>query len=132
MNRIQINGDWYIKEDQLVEIKNVPQNLIDEDNIIHAKSCLYESDNYAWEATLIRKDNSDTYYDGVDIKFTDKRIKPFKEEYWDNISWIIDIYNNFPTGESSLSALESMDINGVQIFREFIGYLIKIGWIKNQ
>ena len=132
MNRIQINGDWYIKEDQLVEIKNVPQNLIDEDDIIHAKSCLYESDNYAWEAMLIRKDDdSDTYYDGVDIKFTDKRIKPFKEEHWDNISWFIDIYTNFPSGESSLSALESMDINGVQIFREFIGYLIKIGWIKN-
>ena len=124
MNRIQINGEWYVKEDQ----SNETQKLIDESNITHFKGCVYENDDYAWEATIIQKTDSEEYYDGVDIKFTDKRCKPWKEDHWDSNSWMVGVYND--DKYSLTDAQKLMDKKGIETFKEFIGYLIELNYIK--
>lgn len=124
MNRIQINGEWYVKEDQ----SNETQKLINELNITHFKGCSYENDDYCWEATIIQKTDSEEYYDGVDIKFTDKRCEPWKENHWDNNSWMVGVYND--NEHSLIAAQKLMDEKGIETFKEFIGHLIKLNWIK--
>ena len=61
-DKIQIDDVWYIREDQ-------SEKKLDVTNFI---GCVYENDEYAWEATKIYKDDDKTFYPDVSIKFTDK------------------------------------------------------------
>ena len=121
-DRIQINGIWYVKE---TATKEEPIVLDLTDFI----GCSYETSDYAWEATKIYKSlASDILYDGVDIKFTDKTVTPWKEDHWDNNNWILGIYKNNP--ESMPDAEESMNTEGIRHFRAFIGQLIDREWLN--
>jgi hypothetical protein len=114
-DRIQIDGVWYVKEFQ------------PEINIINFIGCVYENDEYCWEATKIYEDDAKTLYPGVDIKFTDKRVKPWKVEYWDNNIWIKAIHDGEP--QTLAEAKEDMSNEGVNEFRQFVKILIEKGWI---
>ncbi len=114
--RIQINGVWYVQEEQPIQL-----------DIAEFIGLVYENDKYCFEATQLVK-NKDEYYPGVDVEFIDKRTKPWKEEYWDNESWLIGVYENNP--ESMPEARESMCEEGIKVFQAFIKVLIDKGWIK--
>jgi len=115
-DRIQIDGVWYIKE---------PQPEINVTNFI---GCVYENDECVWEATKMYKDDGETLYPGVDIKFTDKRVKPWKEEYWDNDAWMLGILEDKSIDE----AKESMSDEGINEFKQFIRVLIEKGWFEEK
>lgn len=118
-NRIEINGVWYVREDQQQEEPIVL-------DLLNFEGCGVEDTNYYWEATRMYKDDG-SLYDGIDIKFTDKRSKPWKEEHWDNNLWMKAIYNN---EEPALKeAKESMDDNGIKIFKQFLQELVKKEWL---
>jgi len=120
-DRIQINGVWYVKE----TINEEPIEL----DVVDFIGCSYETSDYVWEATKIYKSlASDILYDGVDIKFTDKTVTPWKEDHWDNNTWILGIYKNNP--ESMPDAEESMNTEGIRHFRAFIGQLIDRKWLN--
>jgi len=118
-NRIQINGMWYIRED-LSENKDI--------EVSYSMSCLYESDDYCWEATRLMKDDEVSYYPGIDIKFTDKREKPWKEEHWDGNGWMVAVMKNGP--DAVKSARESMCEQGVKDFKLFLNKLKEIKWLQ--
>jgi hypothetical protein len=116
-NRIQINGVWYVRED--VSNSNEIQIDITED-ITYFSGCVYENDKYCWEVTVIEPHK---YGKSVDIKFTDKREKPWKEENWDSIEWFRGVHND---EQESLHHLEETNLcdEGVKAFKQLLGVLI--------
>lgn len=116
-DRIQINGVWYVPE-----TKN---EVID---LTMFEGCVYETSFYCFEATRIKINNSEKFYDGIDIEFTDKRVNPFKIDYWDSNEWMLGVYNN--DKDSLKHAGEVMCDEGIKDFKLFLGELIKMGWLK--
>jgi hypothetical protein len=120
-DRIEINGVWYIREDLADKQEEVELSF--------SLEAMYENDKYCWEATRLYKENSQTdFYDDIDIKFSDKREKPWKEEHWDNNSWMKGVMNNDP--ESLKDARESMCEDGIKSFKLFLNKLQEEGWLK--
>lgn len=136
-NRIQINGEWYVKEETATPVP--PPTSFNPDNATHFEGCVYETNKYYWKATKIYKayyhvdDMENSFYiDSVSIKFTNKNIN--KSEYWDNSLWFRSILNNDEGNDSHVyndsHLYEVMDSEGVETFREFLKYLESKGWFK--
>ena len=122
-DRIEINGVWYISED----LANKEEE--EDFELSFSLQAMYEDDKYCWEATrLYKTDLESSFYDDIDIKFTDKRVKPWKEEHWDNNAWMKGVLNN--EFEALVDANESMCPNGVKTFKIFLNKLKEEGWLK--
>ena len=120
-NRIQINGIWYVAENE--QPKQEPVVNIEP---IHFEGAIIESDKYYFEATRFKRAD-DSFYEDIDIKFTDKRGEaPWPEEYWDNNNWFRGILKENP---ESLEHTESICPQGVAEFRAFLKYLVEINWL---
>ena len=118
-NRIQVDGVWYVREDQVQE--SFELNPVKFDGIV------VENENYCFEATRIHKDDNGGYYkDSVDIKFTDKRIKPWKEDYWDNNDWMRRVLEN---NSDSIKELPIEDPKDIKYFQSFLQYLKDEEWL---
>jgi hypothetical protein len=118
-NRIQIEGVWYVREDQ---IEKNPIKL----DPVKFEGIIFENESFCFEVTRIHKDNGD-YYKDVDIKFTDKRIKPWKEDHWDNNTWMRGVLNNDP---DSLEALpDNIGSKGIRFFQTILKYLKDNNWL---
>jgi hypothetical protein len=111
-DRIQINNVWYIREDLQSDVELDPINF---------EGCVVENDDFSFEATRLLKDyDRGIYDDSVSIKFTDKRIKPWENEHWDNNDWILGVINNVP---DSLKELHNLTPEGIKFFQAFLKYL---------
>lgn len=119
-DRILINGVWYVRETE-------PQTETKEIEIIDFIGSLYETDDYVWKASRLYQDDGETLYDGFDIEFTDKNIKPWKEEHWDNMNWFKGVLEDNP--DSMKDAIESMGYQGVKDFKLFLNKLKDKGWL---
>jgi hypothetical protein len=117
-DRVKINGVWYVRETKITK---------EELDIIDFIGCVYENDKYCWEATVLYKDDNKTLYDSIDIKFTDKRTKPFKEDNWDNNTWLLGVLKN--DQDSMVDAREAMDEDGIETFQVFLEYLKGKQWL---
>lgn len=120
MERIQINGEWYVKEtsSETVEL-----------DFTHTESLIYETTKYCFEVSRIYRDDDITFYNGINIEFTDKRYprEEWKTEYWDNDLFIIGVYEN---DESCIEdALETMDNEGVKTLQQIVKQLIEKEWL---
>lgn len=126
--RIQINGEWYVKE-----TITTPVESIELSDLTFTAECIYETDDYLWIASKIARTHDEPeligtdYYESIDIKFTNKNTSV--EERWDNSKWILGVYHKDP--KSIKEAKESMSIKGIEIFRQYIKSLIVIGWLKD-
>lgn len=122
-NRIQVNGEWYVREST---IDAQPIEL----DLNYFESCICDTEKYRFEATRTYKDydKNEFYSDTIDIKFTDKRTQPRKTENWDNASWLRGIYDN--DRRTINEALEVMDEDGVTELKALVLELIEKGWIK--
>lgn len=119
--RIQVNGVWYVREQE----DTTPEVEI---NIIRTEARTIESDKYVFEAVrLERSDAPGTYFDGIDINFTDKRERPWKEEYWDNNAWMRGVLINNP--ESLENLRESVCLQGEAELKAFLKELKEEGWL---
>ena len=124
-DRIQIDGVWYVKEQDT----NTVQELQPSD-VTNYIGCVYETDAFCWEATMIYRDDLETLYPDVSVEFTDKRDADRENwivEYWDNTKWFQGVYNNDP--ESLVDARATMDVKGINDFRTFLKYIEQRGWI---
>jgi hypothetical protein len=122
-DRIEINGVWYIREDLANNQK------VEDFELSFALQAMYEDDKYVWEATRLYKDNSQTsFYEDIDIKFTDKRVKPWKEDHWDSNEWFKEVMNNDPEALEELS--KDLCSSGVKTFKLFLNKLKEEGWLK--
>jgi hypothetical protein len=112
-DRIQIDGVWYIKE----------TNALEELDISEFEGLIYEDTKAVFEATRMKNDEG-IFYKDFDIKYTDKRQKPWKEEHWDNTTWFKNIMNGDITALSS--ALEVMDRETLSNLQRFLKYIIDL------
>jgi len=121
MKTINIDGVEYA----LVPVGKLEPEV--ELNITRFKGMITESGKYCFEATLVRYNNEpDKYYDGVDIEFTDKRVKPWKTDHWDNDTWMRGVLDNNP---ESLAELDNLCPQGIVEFKSFLKVLKEEGWL---
>jgi len=117
MDRVEINGIWYVKENQQEEsIQLDPTNY---------HGCVVENDEFCIEATKTLKDDG-SYYNHIDIKFTDKGSKPWKEEDWDHPAWMRGVLDNNP---ESLNELPDIGPKGVKYLQAFLKHLKDKEWL---
>ena len=124
-NRICIDGVWYVRETP------PPTFKINPENVIHTISCLWESGNWAFEATMMwREDDPTDFYPDPTIDITDKRgdRDDWVEHDSDNPNWMFGVLNNDP--ESMVDADAMFDEQGLSEFRVFLKHLIEKGWLK--
>jgi len=130
LNRIEINGIWYVREDKQ------PTPVIDDindDDVTDSLDCVWETDEYCFIATVLLRDNAEDltdFYGSVYVKITDKRPsdrKDWIEHEADNSNWLLGVLEGNP--DSMEEACEIFDDNGISQFRAFILYLIKKGWL---
>ena len=121
-DRIQINGEWYVKESTT---ESQPIEL----DLSYFLSCIHETKNYVFEAMRTYDDfeKGKFFSNFLDIEFTDKRTKPWKIDNWDGVDWFRAIYGNDKSAVDE--ALEVMDEEGVKQLKAFIKELINKGWI---
>ena len=124
-DRIEINGEWYVKEkkDTTTFTKSI---VLDETEF---KGRVYESDLYCFEASLIMKGDGD-YDDDCSIKFTDKRTKPWKNEYLDNPLWFFGVLDGDKISMQEIP--EMMCPKGLDELIYVIEDLIERGWLKRK
>ena len=125
MDRIEINGVWYVKEDYVKEDKPNKLDLTEKD-VTFAKSYVYETDDYCWEAILISKDNGKEFYPDLKIDFTDKKIDI--TEYWDDPYWLNKILDG--DKKEIEEAKKDMSDQGIEDFKAFLKFLKKENWLS--
>jgi hypothetical protein len=121
-DRIQINGEWYVKESTT---ESQPVEL----DLSYFLSCIHETKNYVFEAIRTYDDyeKGKFFSNFLDIEFTDKRTEPWKTDTWDNSTWLLGVHHN---DKSALAdAFELMDGEGVRELKNFIRELINKGWL---
>jgi len=124
-DRIQINGEWYIKE-KIKEEKPSYIIHLNGDNVSAFQGFNFESDLYAWEA-IRYLDADGKPFDHIDIKFTDKRVQPFLEDTWDHTNWMRGILENQLVSLERLRELVCS--RGEAEFIAFLKYLRYQTWI---
>jgi hypothetical protein len=90
MDRIEINGEWYIKESLAILEKQT--TFINKDDIIKIKTCVWGDDKFCFESS-----HNIDIGDLEMIEFTDKRNQshPYTEiECWDNELWFKRVIDN--------------------------------------
>ena len=122
-DRIEINGIWYVKEDQ------IDQEELDLD-FTSFDGRVYESNLYSFEESRTHNDDGKPY-PGCWVEFTDKRTTPFKEDFWDNENWFLGVLDEDP---NSMVDLKDMCCEqGIREFKHILNDLVKDGWIvKNK
>ena len=131
--RIQVDGIWYVRESQTLPIVE-----IDEMFVTNTLGCIWESNDWCFQATAILRDEAinltDIYQHAIDIVIKDKR--PENRDEWiehdscDSTNWFIGVYEGNP--ESMPEAEEMLNEQGIAEFRGFIGHLIEKGWIVKE
>jgi hypothetical protein len=130
-DRIQINGVWYAKEEELDTVEYVKPTISQLEPGIKYDGMVFESNLYAFDCTRIYDEDGNLYKDGnVSIKFTDKSVVHDITEYqehWDNINWMCGILEN--EAEAIEEAMESLCSQGLAELKEVLATLRVAAWI---
>ena len=131
-DRIQINGVWYVKEEELDTVEYVEPTISKLDSGVKYDGMVFESDLYAFDCTRIYDEDGCLYKDGnVSIKFTDKsvvhNIEKF-QEHWDNEAWMQGVIED--DEESIVEAMESLCSQGMAELKEVLTTLRADAWIN--
>ena len=119
MDRIEINGIWYVKED------TISKEEVIELNPIHSEEITVENSDFCFVASKLFGDDTVTQLGDINIKFTDKR-ELWKEEYWDNISFIKGVLNEDP---EFLPLLPDFSVSQIKYLQAFLQYLRDKEWL---
>lgn len=121
-DKIVIDGIVYVRADKQ---DIVPQSVIEnvEDLCIEYNGIIYEDDVMILEAEII-EDNKII----SSIQFTDKTIKPRKEESFDNENWFIGILENNPESIQDFKEIFKTEYQQ-EVFKAFLLKLRAMGWL---
>ena len=120
-DRIKIDDVWYVRENSEDTTKNIHYTF--------TENYICETGNYCYEAVRIRKDDG-SFYDGISITTTikDGNRKDWREEYWDNNEWMVNILK----GDKDAIAELDHKPQDFKVFTNFLRKLINIGWLKDE
>lgn len=127
-NRIQINGEWYVKENASVE------PLISKEDLSYSVECCWDGIDWTFKAFLMLEGDEtdiDSRYSDIFIKIIDKRDSNrdnWLEEGIDNPRWILGVLENNP--DSMVDATAMFDSEGLSYFKAFANCLVERGWLK--
>jgi hypothetical protein len=130
-DRIQINGVWYKREEESQSDATVLVPLNRED-VTACKTLTHETKDFCFTAIKLEKDGpfeEGEFYDDIDLEFTDKRVKPWKEELWDNMNWIRGVLQDNPESIKHLYTENNMTESDVSKLRSFLLFLSMRGWL---
>ena len=118
-NRIQIDGTWYVKEqsDPVVKERQV--------EVFEYKRLVYEDQRFCFEATIDLADSGKLDL----IQVTNKQVKPWKEEIWDNGFFIAGCLNRNSDSLLSLRGESGFNDDDVENFIAFLIEIEKRGWL---
>ena len=121
MERILINGDWYVKESTSEEIVN---------DYTFTNSCILETDNFCFEATRCMKDDNIEYYPDITMDLTKKEgdRKNWKIESWDNPDFLRGILDGDDDCLRDLSETVSEPYD-IRVFIQMLVDLKEKGWL---
>jgi len=125
-DRIQINGVWYVKEDNTEKLKSIKLDPVD------SHVCSVENDDFAFKAIRLLKEDGTPYgmyvsgLNSIDIESIDKRTKPWKQEHWDNDHWMRGVLENNP---DSWKDLPDMGSDNIMFLQAFLQHLTNKGWL---
>lgn len=88
--RININGTWYVKEEHHTH------------NITEFRGLVVETDTSCFEFTVNIRENVGMY--GANIKYTDKRCRPWDVHYWDNEDFLRSVNEKTVEGITNLTS----------------------------
>ena len=132
-DRIQINGFWYAKEEELEAVEYVAPTISQLDPGTKYDGFVFESDLYAFDCTRIYDEDGNLYKDGnVCIKFTDKsKYSGLGDveigDIWDNVDWMRGIIEN--EVEAIEEAMQSLCSQGFAELKEVLITLRVAAWI---
>ena len=70
MDRVEINGVWYVREDLQ---PTQPEDSIELDPV-HTETLTFETNECVFEVDRMYRDDDETFYDGLTVKFTDSSL----------------------------------------------------------
>lgn len=119
MNRIQINGIWYVPEDSQDVIVIEPDR----------EECYtIENSDFYFKAIRFFDQENNSFFDDIDIHFIDKRHNKTKDqETWDSNDWMIGVLKG---DEASMEELPDIGRSGLATLRAFLQYLVDKDWLK--
>ena len=133
-DRIEINGVWYAKEEELDTVEYVKPTISQLEPGVRYDGFVFESDVYAFDCTRIYDEDGNLYKDGnVCIKFTDKYKGEGDQkewginEIWDNADWMCGILEN--EVEAIDEAMESLCSQGLIELKEVLSTLRIAAWL---
>jgi hypothetical protein len=110
MERIQVNGVWYVREKEEDVL-----HVINSEDISHTLNYAYEDRDLYIEASFL----GETIF----VTFLDKSrfgIERSKEEFWDNDAWIRGVYEGNPESLEELKGLTEETINKIRSFFRYL------------
>jgi hypothetical protein len=119
MDRIQINGIWYVPENSQDVVVIEPDR----------EECYtIENSDFYLKAIRFFDQENNSFFDDIDIHFIDKRYnKPKDQETWDNNDWMIGVLKG---DEASMAELPDIGGSGLATLRAFLKYLVEKDWLK--
>lgn len=119
MNRIQINGIWYVPENSQDAVVIEPDR----------EECYtVENSDFYFKAIRIFDQEENSFFDDIDIHFIDKRPnKPKQQDTWDNNDWMIGILKN---DDASMEDLPDIGRSGLATLKAFLQFLVDKDWLK--
>ena len=119
MNRIQINGIWYVPENSQDVV------VIDPDR----EECYtVENSDFYFKAIRIFDQEENSFFDDIDIHFIDKRPnKPKDQEIWDSNDWMIGVLKG---DDASMEELPDIGRSGLATLKAFLQFLVDKDWLK--
>lgn len=119
MNRIQINGIWYVPENSQDVVVIEPDR----------EECYtVENSDFYFKAIRIFDQEQNSFFDDIDIHFIDKRPnKPKDQETWDSNDWMIGVLKG---DDASMEELPDIGRSGLATLRAFLQFLVDKDWLK--
>jgi len=119
MDRIQINGIWYVTENSQDVVVIEPDR----------EECYtVENSDFYFKAIRIFDHEQNSFFDDIDIHFIDKRPnKPKQQDTWDNNDWMIGILKN---DDASMEDLPDIGRSGLATLKAFLQFLVDKDWLK--
>jgi hypothetical protein len=107
MNRIQINGIWYVPESEVTELPDIAMD--------YSESLQYEDSQLLFRAERLYDDDGKPFPD-IYIEYTDKVNK--KTDTWDNPYWMRNVL--LDDDDAIEHAREVLDNNGIRYLKAFL------------
>lgn len=116
-NRININGDWYVREEQPKE-----QKVYD---IILSREIMIETDNVLVEG-MVLEDMNDGSFDmaAIDISYKKRGFK----DVWDNDEFLTSLYRR---EANAMNEVSNTDADTLEVVLIIIDRMAEMGWIKS-